>query len=804
MAELKYQRWKIPFSLNNKTPTVVLESLYDLAFDKDGNERYSPGSDAIDGYNLKHDIICYNPSLYNTEGVPSDTQFDNWHIYGMDLSLPKFDNRAKPKILTPSYGVTNSFSKSIDVDINEIKADLNYFDFNSNTWGLLYKILNPNASPPSIGVVIQDKDSALFPNSTYDLIENSTNFDESKKGQAPGVQFSGYYDTPFTVCINSNLEGINPDIILLNKDVVFDNTLQSKNMNGYTNMCLNTMSPAISNLFKRAMHLNDNETDFVKLIKEHPFITWVAKNTYIWVRCLFWADYVNPLSFEQDLNRGSSVVHSNLLISRYADFNKYNIKEDIKQGTEGVTDPIYKSENTRAYIPQTAPVEDLLSETLLTLDSKENIIDSSWEDKINILIESSSNPDSIIGSLRTDVIDKQSALSEKKPFETVPPIYKELTPPPFFDSESRKRLTDSNNQSYTLSPGKDIMPIIVPKEGNVYIDGRIFSPSIDELWIYLKKLVSGRDIDSKLTTGNIKDPYSRATVLSTTTIDNRIEVKDISFVKKSNNLSIIGIGDPLQNKIVEDKLNGDYLEILNWISSPTEIMYNIYKNLYDLDVILIGKEFPNIVKEKYYQRTIRKFTALNKNGEPIQVPTGWIGQLPAAGDMAVAGLPIENTANDPIYGLRPNPYSLRELETYVKGLRFNLETLANYIAANFVLSGVLARENTTQNTSAGGLYQLHKDYDGNINNPNTLFDKNKVEQTHNVKFELEEERNAYHNTTTTTIAISEENYKNNHITNNTITSIGNSISTQDVYLAADGNWRYLFDSVSLPITYSEF
>jgi hypothetical protein len=410
MAELKYQRWKIPFSLNNKTPTVVLESLYDLAFDKNGNERYIPESDAIEGYNLKHDIICYNPSLYDTEGRPTNPQFDNWHIYGIDLSLPTFDNRSKPKIIAPAYGVTESFSKSIGININEIRADLNYFTFDTK-WELLYKMLAGTLPPNDTGVVIQDKDSVLFPNSTYDLIENSTNFNDT--GQIAGTQFEGYYN-PFTVCIDSNLENTTPDIILLNKDIVFDNTLQSKNMNGYTNMCLNTKSPSIETLFKLAMHLKSDGSDFVSLIKEHPFITWVAKNTYIWVRCLFWADYVNPLSFEQDLNRGASVAHSNLIISAAADFNKYNIKEDLKQGVEGTIDPIYKSENTRAYIPQTAPVEDILSETLLALDSKEDISNLSWANKINILIESSSNPDSIIGSLRTDVIDKNSALIEKR------------------------------------------------------------------------------------------------------------------------------------------------------------------------------------------------------------------------------------------------------------------------------------------------------------------------------------------------------------------------------------------------------
>jgi hypothetical protein len=629
-------------------------------------------------------------------------------------------------------------------------------------------------------------------------------------------------------------------------------------MFGYTNICLSPETEAIRNLYTKAIGLDNSKLpsdwsgmNLFSNLSTDPFLRWVLKNTWVWIRCLFWADYVNPLSFEQDLNRNSDVVHSNIMVSGSADFNKYDIKAEPDEDA-------YKSEKTRAYLPQTSPGEDILSDTIMERSlgiSHQEWIETPWKEKIDLLIETASNPGSIIGSLRTEVIDKFSSEEERKitPGGVAWFSYHELTPTPFFDTESRKKSgVDSNDEdiqytttdtfqtnadSYRLSPGKDIVPTLVPKEGNVYVDGRIFSPTIDELWIYIKKLVSGRSSDIPSTSIGIfdgiipdKDSEPKAFGIEENNNPNKnlIEINDIYFWEKSNTTSTEQLrkkGDPIENIIVEKKeegsLNKDYLKINNWVNTPNEILYNIYDTLSYLDKKIIGfKNRQNSPENSFLDRTIRKFTArliqgedLSRIGVPVSIYNeqreGFSGAIKSGSSITINN--VNTNIDDTLWSIRKNPYSLRELEVYIKGLRFNLETFAEYVEANYTVYGGLGRKNNSlsyidnepKNSSAGSLYQLHKDYNGLVDKPNTVFDKNQSNNiSENVVFDLNSETNAYYpnNDLNSTKAIPNSEYT----TNNKLSKRGNSISTQDVYMAADGTWRYLFDTVSLPITTEEF
>ena len=59
------------------------------------------------------------------------------------------------------------------------------------------------------------------------------------------------------------------------------------------------------------------------------------------------------------------------------------------------------------------------------------------------------------------------------------------------------------------------------------------------------------------------------------------------------------------------------------------------------------------------------------------------------------------------------PYSLRELEGLLKGLKYNLAIFVNYANQNFVRAGKLGgeQEKETWNKTAGTLHQLHKDFE---------------------------------------------------------------------------------------------
>ena len=84
------------------------------------------------------------------------------------------------------------------------------------------------------------------------------------------------------------------------------------------------------------------------------------------------------------------------------------------------------------------------------------------------------------------------------------------------------------------------------------------------------------------------------------------------------------------------------------------------------------------------------------------------GQLVESGDhkSLLENIPEEEVPAD-------QPYSLRELEGLLKGLKYNLAIFVNYANQNFVRAGKLGseQEKETWNKTAGTLNQLHKDFE---------------------------------------------------------------------------------------------
>ena len=91
-------------------------------------------------------------------------------------------------------------------------------------------------------------------------------------------------------------------------------------------------------------------------------------------------------------------------------------------------------------------------------------------------------------------------------------------------------------------------PSVVPKDGNLYVDGRIIGPTIDEIWIMLKKLTGGRlsDVNSIDRAGALDmgvpkgDGYYENDTDTTMT-----EVPDSEFNFKYSDDGISRYGDPI-------------------------------------------------------------------------------------------------------------------------------------------------------------------------------------------------------------------------------------------------------------------
>jgi hypothetical protein len=249
---------------------------------------------------------------------------------------------------------------------------------------------------------------------------------------------------------------------------------------------------------------------------ELPYTQLLLKNTYVWVRSAFYADYIVSDSFSQDLHKKANVIHKNIMIGEDGNFNRYddldfgdgNLSNDgnyIGGGNENEGDAIEgRSEISRSYLPKTTPSIDRLSEKLvpgfmrveppynglLDIDEgKRQII----EQVMTKVIAAAGLENTKIGSLEAESTSRAFEKNENIPKEIIYPFgyfdnKVDLTPEEY--AQYKRNISD-----YFSVAGGGYTPAIVPSSGNDIVAGRIFSITVDELWEYIKRLVDGRPID---------------------------------------------------------------------------------------------------------------------------------------------------------------------------------------------------------------------------------------------------------------------------------------------------------------------
>lgn len=280
-----------------------------------------------------------------------------------------------------------------------------------------------------------------------------------------------------------------------------------------------------------------------------------------------------------------------------------------------------------------------------------NMENASLATKMQVLIDDGNNPDSQIGSIQTETFEE---IKEDKS-DRFTSSESSTSVPLWFDPESRK----------TADKYGDI-PAIFMKDGNLITDGRIISRTIDELWEMIKKLVGGRKStrDAQIDT-SLGYPYGTGQL--DTKCDTRPTIKSHKFTNDGQTF----IGDPTY--ISYD--SGDFLtfRVEEWINNPNKIHYSLMN---ELDILS---------KKDYNKKTLTQLSDLL---------------------VLLENIPEEEVPAD-------QPYSLRELEGLLKGLKYNLAIFVNYTNQNFVRAGKLGseQEKETWNKTAGTLNQLHKDFE---------------------------------------------------------------------------------------------
>ena len=831
--------WKHSLTtIPTKTENSLI-SLYDLFYNSN-KELWvdsTAENEALKGCKLEHDIICLNTSMLKTDGTVDSTQAaditaSTWWSNGIDISLPMFDARAKKK---------------------EIKCEASV-----NNLAIFY----------GNKYVIYDKDSALEPKNTIVFTSRGIKI----RNNLNGVTLSWENYSPPSIGIYNSIEkSTTLDILLSAQDKAFKSTLVTQDgFDAYNRLFINPYTNFAVDLVMKAtgMYLNKLISNFqdVTFLSPHEYIfgtTWslfwdvknpqsiasvinstngtdawfnLLKNTFVWVRAPFYADYIKPDDFEQSLTPESKVVHNELMLSGAGDFKKYdmsitqdattlgkelNDNKNVSQYGLGAISTAVNigdlgfSELSMPYIPKTSPTVDIYTSKLLDeeilLRGIKNIGDkdsTNYSSKINLqagstiiqefLDQKVSGNDMIIRGLPVAAINRGNAVNSEN---TSPDS---LIPPNWFDPENR--YSDEYYSEMTK------FPTVVPKDGNLYVDGRIIGPTIDEIWIMLKKLTGGRlsDEDSKNRAASLDIGIPVGTLKHSNNTDTTMtEVPDSEF--NFNIGKVSKYGDPIDFKYdvnvdVTDKskLYSQKLEITKFVNQNDTIAYPVYNSLKLLSTSIV-------------ENTNEGNCCIKKDGEEEITTNREITSFTAWKDISNdSGAAIKDNTNvddeDPIWGPRKSaPYSLRELEAMIKGNKYNIITQARFVKENFAVTGGLGKRTNPDgekyNSASGSIYQMHQNYNFDVANPNTFYNNDGTDTGFNSDGNTCGARAVIDDPDKRTFAQRLEGhirYVEDYGNSDTLSLNPEKFSSQDVYLSAAGDWRYVSDHVRIPILRGEW
>lgn len=750
--ELQRKPWKVWMS-SAPQPTAVLTTAYDLL--KQG------------GSKLDHNLVILNENVYAASVFNGN--FEQFYRYVLDISPSTFDKRSKTRV------------EKIDVrDTLGITANFTQFD-------------------PKIEFYVQDKDAALYPTD----IKTSFAVNPTWKAYFRNVSSLSDQDTTvsyrvdemFTASVDTDANPSTSDIYVRDTDEVFTATMVFEDgKKAYTSVGVNR-TIKILKLILGAIYFNSNKSqDLVSLseyintlneaqrenlfsllmnakIGDKPLLSYI----YLWVKAPFCADYIDPEDFNQDLNQDADVVHRNLLLANNYNsvrnnFNRYN--EDTDYIGKASNDMLEKM--SRPYCPMTSPMKDILSEKLMLLSG---VSGSSIREKAQKLLEDSLKDDSIIGSVLvspkgTDVTD----LARFTPFT-------------FYDPESREEA------DYYNELGK--LPTLIGRDGNLTTDGRIMSPTIDELWYIIYKTILGHSNESSNVIsfpksnnyGSGDTSLFEATKEYKWTDDEAGNVKGspLSFLFKTN---------------YKGEVNG--IDVDEWVANPDEHFINVHSQIQRISTD-ITKFFDEQNPDIEHSRDIFH------TGDDI-----------ALGDSTIH-TKDEITAKDREYGPRNVPLSLRELEAAMMGIKYNVDNNFIFDSKTYAVTGKFGKVEKDDEgviIAGGSLYQMHRDYNANVTNPNTVFkmgadnngnngrdatfgDLNNQKEYHKnkVKVYLLDKKNKRTNIEKTSgMPLLVENYGKSV----TLASEQGEYNGSDVYMAADGTWRYKAEHMRTPILRSRY
>lgn len=754
--ELQRKPWKVWMS-SAPQPTAVLTTAYDLL--KQG------------GSKLDHNIVILNENIYAQSRF--NGTFEQFYRYALDISPATFDKRAKTRV------------EKIDL-INDLKIDASFA-----------------ASDPEIDFYVQDKDAALYPTDIKTVFAvNPTWKDYFRPASTLANNALGVYyrtDEMFTASVDTDTNPSTSDIYVRDTDEVFTATMVFEDgKKAYTSVGINRTGNILK-LILGTVLFNSNKSSNLSSLKEYfskvvdndkgrrealfnalinakigdkPLLSYI----YLWVKAPFCADYIDPEDFNQDLNQDADVIHRNLLLANNYNsvrnnYNRYN--EDTDYTGAASSDMLEKM--SRPYCPMTSPMKDILSEKLMLLSG---VSGDSIRDKAQKLLEDSVKDDSIIGSVL--VSPKGTGVTDIARF----------TPFTFYDPESREEV------EYYNELGK--LPTLIGRDGNLTTDGRIMSPTIDELWYIIYKTILGHSNESSNVISFPKsNNYGNGdTSLFEATKEYKWTDNEAGNVK----------GSPLNFLFkTNDKGEVNGIDVNEWVANPDEHFINVHTQIQRISTD-ITKFFDEQNPDIEHSRDIFH------TGDDI-----------ALGD-AQTHTKDEITAKDREYGPRNVPLSLRELEAAIMGIKYNVDNNFIFDSKTYAVTGMFGKVEKDDEgviVAGGSLYQMHRDYNANVTTPNTVFkigaDNNGNDGRDATFGDLNNQKELHKDNITKVYLLDKKNKRTdiektsgmpllveNYGKSVTLASEQGFYTGADVYMAADGTWRYKAEHMRTPILRSRY
>ena len=757
-----YYDWKVFFSEEPKRTQGGIYSLYDLIIKEgrgESNDLVYKLASEDSGTDLNHDIICYNNTIYDKKtGKPNKAggSFSLWAEQGIDIVPVKIDSRAM--LHTKEINVINAdgvedqvkiqyFSKDSIVKYSTVQETMQtWYDYSIQAAdGSGSNFIGPYVNyDPGWKVTLEGQPST----NTY--MGNSVALkdkDHDILGLVDIIVFEE--DQSFNIIYNSE----NTDLIAYKKIYVKLGLLRqildyySKAYQGFgfyvkdevTGECKKLLNAG--GIFSKMTNDPDLSAGHIIIPTSYTDIVFeFLKNTYVFIRAPFFGDYVQPDVFQQDLTDESEVKHKNMLISGQSDFHRYS--DDLATNSPA---------KTRFYHVQTSPTVDLLSGSCASKANLQKYLKSSdvtIQDTYDELFTNYKK----FGSVLYDNVNNRSVSGGAKKFSQ-----EYLTAPQYFDPES----IDYHLAYSNVSSANCDLPTLIPAAGNLYVDGRIFGPTIDEIWKYFKQIVSGTI--KKKTIDEFGDDngftYNKNHPCDADTVPE--ERKGVPFYlglkpDQDGNLttnSAPTIGDPIESEIQTFSLDNQKYECLHiskWVNPPTDFKIQVYEFLKNASNIVMQNhdDSANIEDPTYSNYDIKKMGPSDNNEfeyDGKEEPLSW--------------------SKGKRYGPRDNPYSLRELEAMLANAKYNINALMKFLVKNYTVNGA--------ETTTGSLFQLHKNYNAKIGEPNTRYTGNILTPDSDIEDHSSLRENAR----------SEFGRES--------ADSSNDCTPKDVYLAADGTWRYI-------------